>query len=200
MPEPRREYILYIKKEWRQLSPLAQEDYISRGTHRDRVLDGTAYPSSSAPWRDVAEVCDEELAHIEAMHPRVSLIGSSSQIAFSAKDSALSPLVLESVWISDDGEYHRRLHEWLLTGWCYYDYKKKKFVWRHSLNDFGFVISKVNPCLGTDLRYDKLAREWLFEKLLRPPTAKQIRDAYHKIQRSGEYSPSPELNKVPLPQ
>jgi hypothetical protein len=102
-PEPRRECILYIKKEWKQLSPLAQEDYISRGTPRDRVLDGTAYQSSSDPWRDVAEVCDEELALIEAMYPREFLSGSSAHIADSAKDSSVSPLLFEEVWHRQNG-------------------------------------------------------------------------------------------------
>src|ERR1019366_892454 len=99
-PGPRRECVLYIKKEWGQLSEMAQGDYISRGTHEDRILDGTAYQSSSDPYRDVAKVCDEELAHIEATHNRGILSKSLAQIA----DSPTVPsLVFEEVWHRKDG-------------------------------------------------------------------------------------------------
>jgi hypothetical protein len=145
----------------------------------------------TAPAREYRESIEKKL--IEEIDTSRMALGINSE----TKNEL--PLVFSSVWIGQDEVYRKQLHNWLLNGWCGYDEVQKKFNWRHSLNDFGYIILKTESCLSTDRRYKKLAQEWLFEKLGTPVTEKKISDAYHKIRRSGEYSPSTQLAKVPLP-
>jgi hypothetical protein len=131
------------------------------------------------------------MAKLEAMMPSIM------------RESEKQHLVFESVWVREDEEYHKRLHDWLLNCWCWHDIENRKFVWRHSLNDFGFIIFKLSPVLAIDRRYEKLAEEWRFDKLheglSEKAIAKKIKDACSKVDTSGEYYSTPELNNVPLP-
>ncbi len=96
------------------------------------------------------------------------------------------PLVFESVWVGQDEEYHKQLHEWLLNGWCQYDNEKKRFIWLSIPLDFGFVVSKIDQWLRPKPRWELLAEEWLFlnpkkqKEAPRPRKARQIRNYYNK--------------------
>ncbi|HEY3876470.1 MAG TPA: hypothetical protein VGM92_13425, partial [Candidatus Kapabacteria bacterium] len=176
------ERTLYCQARWRYLQSIAQ-DYFENFVQRD------------PEW--AARYASEKLLEETGFFVNRKTKSTSEEQANGSAKIEPKP-IFASVWIAQDNEYREKLQKWLLNGWCRYDPQSDKFLWRHALNDFGYVLWKVEACMTTDRRYPKLAEEWLFEKLPHTPTAKQIKDAYHKVRSSGEYHPSPQLANIPV--